>query len=150
MRAMDNYFTTPKPDKKPKSNMIFSCGVGENERRLIPEKYWHEDKYGCHSFKMNAPVYCWFIEDNKRVFKQVTGLVIFLADGSDFWGGERARNFRSKVYENPTYRSLMGAAQASQKVTRDYHHQFIEGCYFKGVEEVDGKQVTILRMSFGS
>lgn len=147
---MHNYFTTPKADKTPKSNMIFSCGPGEAERRLIPEKYWKEDEYGCHSFKLNAPLYCWFVENDKRVLRQVTGPVIFLADGCDFWGGEKARNFRSKVVENPTYRALLGAARSSQKVTRDYHHQFIEGCYFKGVEELDGRQVTVLRMSFGS
>jgi hypothetical protein len=59
--------------------------------------------------------------------------------------------YRSKVVENPTYRSLFNAAKASQKATRDNHHSFIEGVHLKGTERLpDGREVRVLEMSFGS
>lgn len=147
---LNNYFTTPKTESR-KSNMVFSCGPSQEECRLIPEDHWKIDSIGCRAFKLTAPLYCWFLnEQGERVFKRVTGPVIFVASGDALCGGEKARGFRSKIVEDPTYRSLMGAAQSSQKVTRDYHHQFIEGCYFKGYEEIDGRRVIVLQMVFGS
>jgi len=131
--------------------MIFSCGPGQEGRQSISEKFWRKDEYGCSYFKLTAPLFVNLKDINGTSRPtQVNGPVVFIASGDSFWGGEKAKNYRSKVIENPTYRALLGAAKSSQKVTRDYHHQFIEGCYFKGYEEIDGRQVMILQMSFGS
>jgi hypothetical protein len=139
-------------DSKPrKSNMFFSCGPGQDDRQVVPSKYWREDEHGCHYYKLTAPVFVDMKDINNKVrATQVNGPVIFTARGDSFWGGERSKNYRSKVVENPTYRALLGAAKSSQKVTRDYHHSFIEGVTFGGYEEVDGRQVMILQLQFGS
>ena len=130
--------------------MFFSCGPTEAERRALPAQFYRKDDCG-HYYKLSAPLFVYLNgEDGVVKLTQVTGPVVFLADGDSFWGGEVAKNYRSKVIENPTYRSLMGAAKSSQAKTRDYHHAFIENAYFKGYEEIDGRQVMILKMSFGS
>jgi hypothetical protein len=130
--------------------MFFSCGPNEEDRQVVSSKFYREDECG-HYYKLTAPLFVNLKDgDGKRKLTQVTGPVVFTADGCDFWGGEKAKGFRSKVIENPTYRSLMGAAKSSQAKTKDYHHSFIEGAYFKGYEEIDGRQVMILQMALGS
>jgi hypothetical protein len=130
--------------------MFFSCGPGEADRKVVPAKFYRKDDCG-HYYKLTAPLFVHLKgDDGISKLTQVTGPVVFTADGCEFWGGEKAKGFRSKVIENPTYRALMGAAKSSQAKTRDYHHAFIEGAYFKGYETIDGRQVMILRMSFGS
>lgn len=135
---------------KSSTNMVFSCGPGDAERKSVPAKFYKEDEHGCLSYKLTAPLFV-RLKDEAGVVKltQVTGPVVFIASGDSFWG-EGAKDYRSKVIENPTYRALLGAAKTSQAKTRDYHHQFIEGAYFKGYEELDGRRVMILQMSFGS
>jgi hypothetical protein len=135
---------------KRRSNMFFSCGPDQEERGRIPAKFYRKDECGYY-FKLTAPLFVHLRDESgKAKLTQVTGPVIFIADGDAFWGGEGVKNYRSKVIENPTYRSLMGAAKSSQAKTRDYHHAFIESAYFKGYEEIDGRPVMILQMSFGS
>lgn len=130
--------------------MFFSCGPDANDRRIVPDRFYRKDDCG-HYYKLTAPLFVRLKgEDGLPKLTQVTGPVVFIASGDSFWGGEEAKNYRSKVIENPTYRSLMGAAKSSQARTRDYHHSFIEGAYFKGYEEIGGRQVMILQMSFGS
>lgn len=136
--------------EKHKSNMFFSCGPNEADRRVVPDRFYRKDDCG-HYYKLTSPLFVSLKgEDGKCKLTQVTGPVVFVAGGDEFWGGEGAKNYRSKVIESPTYRSLMGAARSSQAKTRDYHHSFIEGTYFKGYEEIDGRQVMILQMVFGS
>ena len=134
-------------DEPKKSNMRFSCGPNEQDRKVVLDVFYKEDDDGCHTYKMTAPVHV-RLKDINGVFRlqPVYGPVVFIASGEEFWGGGQAKDFRSKVVVNPTYRALMGAAKSSQKVTRDYHHQFIEGAYFKGYEGT----TMILQMSFGS
>ena len=133
-----------------KSNMRYSCGPNEADRRVVPAQFYRMDEYDCGLFKLNAPLFVRLQTDGVLVLTKVTGPVIFIASGDSFWGGEKAKSYRSKVVENPTYRALLGAAKMSQAKTKDYHHQFIEGAYFKGYEEIDGRPVMILQMSFGS
>lgn len=136
---------------KHRSNMVFSCGPGREGRQVIPEKFYRVDQYDITYFKLTAPLFV-RLKDINNVYRltQVNGPVVFVASGDSFWGGEKAKNYRSKVIDNPTYRSLLGSAKSSQKVTRDYHHQFIEDVTFQGYEEIDGRQVMVLRMVFGS
>lgn len=130
-----------------KSNMFFSCGPSEEDRRVVPSKYWRKDEMDCHYYKLTAPVHVRLKDINNVMRLQpVYGKVRFIASGDSFWGGDSARDFRSKVVENPTYKALLGAAQSSQKVTRDYHHSFVESVTFKGYEG----DVMILQLQFGS
>lgn len=130
-----------------KSNMVFSCGPNEADRRLVPSKYYRVDDMGSHYYKLTAPVLVRL--DGKMV--PVEGPVIFVAMGDDFWSKDgQIKNYRSKVVENPTYRTLLGAAKASQKVTGDYHHAFVESVTFGGHEEINGRKVMILNLQFGS
>jgi hypothetical protein len=139
---LDDNNTQPR-----KSNMVFSCGPNEEDRRTVSSKYYRKDEMDCHYYKLTAPVHVRLKDiNNKMHLTAVSGPVVFVASGDDFWGGEKAKNYRSKVIENPTYRALMGAAQALQKATKDYHHSFIEGVTFKGYEG----NVMILQMQFGS
>jgi len=130
-----------------KSNMYFSCGPNEADRKVVSSKFYKEDNDGCHSYKLTAPVHV-RLKDINNVYRlqPVYGPVVFVARGDDFWGGAKSKDFRSEVIENPTYRQLLGAAQRSQKKTRDYHHSFIEGVVFKGYEGT----TMVLEMVFGS
>jgi len=133
--------------KKRKSNMFFSCGPSEEDRRIVPSKFYRTDDMDCTYFKLTAPVHVRLKDINGvERLTAVSGPVVFIAKGDDFWGGENAKDYRSKVIEHPTYRALLGAAQASQKFTRDYHHSFIEGVTFKGYEGT----TMILQLQFGS
>lgn len=130
-----------------KSNMFFSCGPSQADRQVVPSKYYRKDDMDILYYKMTAPVHVRL--DGKLT--KVEGPVIFIAMGDDFWSKDGTiKNYRSKIVENPTYRTLMGAATASQKVTGDYHHSFIEGVTFGGHEEHDGRKVMVLKMQFGS
>lgn len=71
--------------------------------------------------------------------------VVALAD--DFFGGDDSRKYRGPVIENPTWRKLFGEAKRSQKVTRDYHHDFFEGAV---VAKVDANGVKVIRLLLGS
>lgn len=134
-------------DRKHLSNMVFSCGPGRDGKAVVPEKFYRVDQYDITYFKLNSPLFVDLQDINgKYRLTQVNGPVVFIARGDSFWGGEGAKNYRSKVVENPTYRALLGAAKSSQKVTRDYHHQFIEGVRFKGYEGT----TMVLEMVFGS
>ena len=134
-----------------KSNMIFSCGITEKDLWMVNKTYWKEDDCG-HMFKLTAPVHVYLqAPDTRRMLVPVEGPVIFIAMGDDYWSKDgRIKNYRSKVVENPTYRTLLGAAKASQKVTGDYHHSFVEGVTFGGHEEVNGRKVMVLKLQFGS
>ena len=124
---------------KSRSTMIFSCGPNEADRKVVPAQFYRKDEYGCHYYKLTAPLFVRLQVDGVVTTTKVTGPVVFTASGEEFWGGEKAKDFRSKVVEDPTYRVLLGAAKTSQKVTCDMHHAFIEGVYFKGYEEIDGR-----------
>lgn len=127
--------------------MIFSCGPTAAEAQALSPKLWRKDEFDCHYFKFTAPLHM----DHKNVFGPVQGPVIFTRRKDDFWGGETSKPYRSKVVENPTYRSLFNAAKASMKATGDTHHMFIEGVYLKGRETLpDGREALVLEMSFGS
>lgn len=134
---------TLSENKPRKSNMIFSCGPDEKDRQVVPSQYYRKDEYDIHYYKLTAPL---FVRRDGALTK-VTCPVRFVARGDVFWGGSNARDYRSKVVDAPTYRSLLGAAKSSQKRTQDYHHSFIEGVTFEGFE--DGG-VMILRLQFGS
>jgi hypothetical protein len=131
--------------------MVFSCGPTDADLGIVPSTFYKVDKHGCHSYKLNAPLFV-RLRDEAGVAKltRVAGPVVFVANRDEFYGGEGARDYRSKVVEDPTYRSLMGVARASQAKTRDYHHAFVEGIYFKYYEEIDGRRVMILELSLGS
>lgn len=135
-----------KSEKK-KSNMFFSCGPSEADRQVVPSKYYRKDEMDCHYYKLTAPVHVRLKDINNVMRLQpVNGPVRFVASADTFWGGSDARDFRSEVIENPTYKQLLGAAQRSQSKTRDYHHSFIEGVTFVGYEGT----TMILQMQFGS
>jgi hypothetical protein len=127
--------------------VIFSCGPTEAETQTLSSKLWRKDESDCHYFKFTARVHARV--KNKHV--PIEGPVVFVARADDYWGGEHSLPYRSKVVENPTYRSLFNAAKASQKYTRDMHHSFIEGVGIKGREKLpDGREATVLEMYFGS
>jgi hypothetical protein len=147
-----------------RSNILFSCSLSDDDKQIVPQEFWGRDRHGFAYFRMNAPI---FIDmepaaANKHGFEslgmsrgyslvQVQGPVVFTASGDSFWGGKQATDYRSGVVNNPNYRALVRAAHQSQLCTRDFHHQFIEGCRFDGYEELpDGRRVMVLRMFFGS
>lgn len=76
----------------------------------------------------------------------VKGKVILVGEADDFWGGKKAKDFRSKVLENPTWLIVAIHANATIKKTRDLHHVFLEGMDKKGK---DGK-ATVYEFCMGS
>jgi hypothetical protein len=130
--------------------MIFSCGPGSKLARKIPKRFLRYDgprSNGIRNFRLSAPVYT---EINGELSK-VKGPVRFFARGEPFWGGNIAQDYLSNIIVNPTYRSVLRAAERSQKKTRDFHHCFFEWCRFMRYEESKKYgRVMVLQLIFGS
>lgn len=74
------------------------------------------------------------------------GKAILTSDADEFFGGEKSKNYRSEVIENPTWLQVAVLANAMIRRTRDTHH-----CFLEGLSVVDKKgDVTILDFLMGS
>jgi hypothetical protein len=79
---------------------------------------------------------------------QPLGKVRVFMEGDEFWGGSQSRNYYGKVLENPTWRQIAAEAGKAMKVTRDYHHSFLE-C-LEVTDEVDEDGVRTVKLWMGS
>ena len=83
----------------------------------------------------------------------VPGRVVVEAKSDEFWGGGRSEDFASEVLENPTWEELTKVLDEQMKVTKDYHHQFLEGIYsncWLSYDEETGDGVKVVRLILGS
>jgi hypothetical protein len=76
----------------------------------------------------------------------VKGKVILIGRSDDFWGGDKSKEYRSEIMENPTWLQVAVAANAMIKKTKDTHHCFLETLDRIG-EEGD---VTLYEFGMGS
>lgn len=94
---------------------------------------------------------CWWMRQNIVAFQ---GLCQIRAEANPFFGGEDSRPFRSRVLLNPTWRQLMAVAKKQQEVTGDEHHDFFEGYYDTGKDDMNVHPnhlpVRILKLALGS
>jgi hypothetical protein len=74
------------------------------------------------------------------------GKIVLVKAGDEFWGGPKAKDYRSPVLENPTWLQVCVHANEMMKVTRDLHHCFLEGLYKKRKEG----DVTVYEFAMGS
>lgn len=77
----------------------------------------------------------------------IKGKVILEGLAEKFYGCDRAKNFRSKVLENPTWLDIAVQANRMIKMTKDHHHVFLEGVRKTG-KNIDG--IRIYEFSMGS
>lgn len=64
----------------------------------------------------------------------VKGKVVLVGYADDYWGGEKSKEYRSEIMENPTWLQVTVAANAMIKKTRDTHHCFLETLEFRDQE----------------
>lgn len=74
-----------------------------------------------------------------------------VAYADDFFGGDESKPFRSRVMLNPTWGQLFRCFQRQMQVTKDYHHQFLEGARVvcREVDE-DGVSYAVVELLTGS
>jgi hypothetical protein len=94
---------------------------------------------------------CWWMRQNIVAF---TGLCQVRAERDEYFGGSASRPFRSKVLLNPTWRQLYAIARQQQKATGDVQHDFFEGYYDTGMDDMmihpRRLPVRIIHLSLGS
>ena len=94
---------------------------------------------------------CWWLKQNITAF---TGLCQVRADRDEFFGGEKSRDFRSKILLNPTWRQLFAVAKKQQETTRDLHHDFFEGFVDTGKDDMmlhpNHLPVRVIKLLLGS
>lgn len=75
---------------------------------------------------------------------------VFIVKADKFFGGEQARDYRSRVYENPSVADLIEAADESVDVTHDKHHIFLES--YEIIEDQSPQKDAIgeIKINFGS
>lgn len=94
---------------------------------------------------------CYYMKQNVVAF---TGLCQVRAERDDYFGGEDSKPFRSKVLLDPTWRQLFAIAKKQQQATRDAHHDFFEGFYDTGKDDMavhpNNLPVRIIELALGS
>ena len=99
----------------------------------------------------NREIGCWYIKQNAVAF---WGLCQVQAAADPFFGGEESKPFRSRVLLNPTWRQLFAIAKKQQQHTKDVHHDFFEGYYDTGRDDLSVHQnnlpVRIIELALGS
>ena len=56
----------------------------------------------------------------------IHGKCVLVQQAEEFWGGDKARDYKSPVLENPTWLTVCAHANAMIKRVRDKHHVFLE------------------------
>ena len=116
-------------------HMVFSVGP----KKDTPREDYYVNRIDIKTMKQNVVAF--------------VGKYVVVAERDEFWGSERSRYYRSKVFENPTWGQLFNCAKAAQKRTLDLHHSFFEGAYVPAKDSsivVGGQEATILKLSLGS
>ncbi len=75
---------------------------------------------------------------------------VFIVKADKFFGGEQAKDYRSRVYENPSVVDLIEAADESVDVTNDKRHIFLENYEITEDQEPQGEAVGEIEIQFGS
>jgi len=107
--------------------MIFSVSPEEGQRKV--KMYPELDMYNVSQREIAHHGKCRIVQE-----------------ADEFWGGGESRTYTSKVMVNPTWRKIFNEAKKAQKVTKDFHHDFLE-CLYEIGQEGD---VTIYRLGLGS
>ena len=74
------------------------------------------------------------------------GKLKFVADRDEFFGGINSKQYSSPVVDSPTWLKICQLCDQKIKVTRDFHHVFLEGVRI--VARKDG--VTTMEFILGS
>lgn len=98
---------------------------------------------------LDPQIGCWYMKQNVVAFK---GLCQVREAADPFFGGEESQSYRSRVLLDPTWRQLFAIAKKQQQATRDMHHDFFEGYFDTGREEMTEHRhpVRIIRLALGS
>lgn len=100
---------------------------------------------------LDPHVGCWYLKQNIVAFR---GLCQVRSERDEFFGGVQSRPFRSKVLLNPTWRQLFSIAKQQQRATNDLHHDFFEGYYDSGKDDMmihpNHLPVRIIHLALGS
>lgn len=59
------------------------------------------------------------------------GMLQFSADRDEFFGGNKSEPYLSPVVDSPTWLKICQLCNQQIKITRDFHHVFLEGITIK-------------------
>lgn len=100
---------------------------------------------------LDPQIGCWYMKQSIVAFR---GLCQVRAERDEFFGGDQSRPYRSKVLLNPTWRQLFAIAKKQQQATKDLHHDFFEGYYDTGKDDLsvhpNHLPVRIIELALGS
>jgi hypothetical protein len=71
-------------------------------------------------------------KDDGKIINNLNDIVAegdccFFSEATEFYGGEKSKNYFSNVINNPTWLDVCALANDAIIVTKDHHHVFLEG-----------------------